>query len=319
VKDSPNLDLLRAMAVGLVVVTHVLVPMDFDLRIVGRVGVSVFFVHTCLVLMASLERRPEAVPFFVRRFFRIYPLVVAVVVLISLGRAAGGLPNSPRMLLSNLFLVQNITGERSVLDPFWTLPYEVQMYLLLPLLYRLARVRGTMLVLGLWAGCVATLLGIAALGVSTELVQWAPCFLAGVLAFTLAKRPILHPAILVGTVAVGAILAQVLWEPDGPLHWIFCLALGTVIPYTRPIDAQGLLARSAKLVATYSYSIYITHVLAIQAGFDLFPALPVAVKLLACAVIMAAFARVCYRWIEAPGIALGARIAQRLRPAPVTI
>src|SRR5579864_4746600 len=60
--DSPNLDLLRATAVFCVVLSHVAVfegraylgPLN--LQGLGIFGVLIFFVHTCLVLMLSLER-----------------------------------------------------------------------------------------------------------------------------------------------------------------------------------------------------------------------------------------------------------------------
>ena len=110
--NSPNLDILRAIAVLTVVVDHLIPTFAFrgyviphtvsELTLhIGQSGVLAFFVHTSLVLMYSLERIPapthwaQAWRFYVRRAFRIYPLalvcVVAVVALIywggfSLGR-----------------------------------------------------------------------------------------------------------------------------------------------------------------------------------------------------------------------------------------
>src|SRR5262249_13521735 len=71
--DSPNLDLVLANAVLMVVVFHVLGffgikhACPFNLEAMGHLGVLVFFVHTCLVLMFSLERQLER--FGRRRFF----------------------------------------------------------------------------------------------------------------------------------------------------------------------------------------------------------------------------------------------------------
>lgn len=310
-KDSPNLDLLRALAVGLVVLSHAGVPLYIRLEPIGRIGVSIFFVHTCLVLMQSMERNgSDAMPFLTRRFFRIYPLAVVAVLLMAIGHWIGGMPDTPRLLISNLLLVQNLTGEKSILDPLWSLPYEVQMYLLLPLLYRFARAPSR--VFALWVGSAIAILGMTAAGLSTLLVQWAPCFLAGVLAFALPRRPVLHPTILFAAALAAAIIAQRLSSLDGPLHWLICLGIGLLIPFTREIGAHTWLARGAKAVAKYSYSIYITHVIAIGAAFGLFPALATPVKLALCLLVMAMFARVCYRWIEAPGMAIGARIADRV-------
>jgi hypothetical protein len=71
---SANLDGIRTIAVLLVVVSHLVLqltnggePAFYSVRTMGRVGVAIFFVHTTLVLMASLARHgPAAIPFHVR-------------------------------------------------------------------------------------------------------------------------------------------------------------------------------------------------------------------------------------------------------------
>src|SRR4051794_40660052 len=79
-----NLDILRVVAILLVLAYH----MDYAPAELGRLGVLLFFVHTCVVLMMSLERHgADAVKFYVRRAFRIYPLsvvLIAVVVIFHL-------------------------------------------------------------------------------------------------------------------------------------------------------------------------------------------------------------------------------------------
>src|SRR4029077_4966072 len=60
--DSANLDLLRSAAVILVFVNHLLLFLGLThagefLRPLGRWGVQLFFVHSSLVLMMSLERQ----------------------------------------------------------------------------------------------------------------------------------------------------------------------------------------------------------------------------------------------------------------------
>lgn len=75
-KESANLDVLRSVAVLLVLGVHVISRFrHLDIRM-GEFGVLIFFVHTTLVLMFSLERQraelpgqPLFVPFMVRRFF----------------------------------------------------------------------------------------------------------------------------------------------------------------------------------------------------------------------------------------------------------
>src|SRR6516165_3118696 len=93
--EMPNLDFLRAAAVVLVLLSH-LISFEgysdlgpFRLNWMGGLGVYFFFVHTCFVLMLSLERQWKGQgrlalygSFLIRRIFRIYPLSIAAVVLI---------------------------------------------------------------------------------------------------------------------------------------------------------------------------------------------------------------------------------------------
>src|ERR1700716_2264357 len=152
VKDSANLDMLRSFAVLNVLTVHILIC---GLRIeqvgpvsllkFGRWGVLIFFVHTCLVLAYSLERNSAFWPFLARRVFRIYPLSAVVVLCVVALAIPVGFPGdhfyAPNRqswnVLLNLLLVQNFRGGISVLAPLWSLPYEMQMYLLLPGLFYL--------------------------------------------------------------------------------------------------------------------------------------------------------------------------------------
>jgi peptidoglycan/LPS O-acetylase OafA/YrhL len=143
---SLNLDLLRAVAVLCVFSAHLVGSMGYrNVGSLGQVGVIIFFVHTSFVLMGSLQRLEQSAEsdtrlmagFWVRRFFRIYPLAVLFVLLAAIFR----IPIYPgfayhwigiKAFLSNLALTQNLTYSISILSPLWSLPYEVEMYLMLP-------------------------------------------------------------------------------------------------------------------------------------------------------------------------------------------
>ncbi len=148
-----NLDLLRSCAVLLVACSH-FVPtcLRWSDHGMGRLGVMVFFVHTCLVLMMSMERGlvaelPSIRTFYLRRAFRIYPLSILTVLAVTCLH----IPVDPFCpfqhpsgveLLSNLGLIQNLTRARSLVGPLWSLPWEVQMYFALPFVFLLVS-RGT--------------------------------------------------------------------------------------------------------------------------------------------------------------------------------
>src|SRR5271168_3671117 len=117
---SPNLDFLRSMAVLMVLADHLtrhfhldrLGPLEF--ANLGIFGVLLFFVHTSLVLMHSMRRSglngiDLAKEFYIRRFFRIYPLsIVTILAAVALhlhagtrGLAVGPRPGAPE-IFSNL-------------------------------------------------------------------------------------------------------------------------------------------------------------------------------------------------------------------------
>src|SRR5580658_927602 len=214
--ESPNLDFLRSGAVLFVLFFHVLQFLEQNhyvnkaslggLHSVGNWGVLIFFVHTSLVLMFSLERQHSLFPgepvyfrFLVRRIFRIYPLSLFVVACVVISRIpVGDIIKGTYVpvvldwpgVLANVFLIQNLTHTPSVIVPLWSLPYEMQMYLLLPALYWFVRMtRGIAPVAILWALAFFAANHAARLEKMRvpDLVEFVPLFLAGIVAYRLTK------------------------------------------------------------------------------------------------------------------------------------
>ena len=191
--SSPNLDLLRATAVLLVYFFHLFITTNIRLPdYLGQFGVLLFFVHTSLVLMFSLERIETKggsffLTFYLRRLFRIYPLsivCVSVIILFQLPRAPWWPWSNPDLstILANLFLYTEFMYKPVVTSVLWSLPYEVAMYMVLPFLYLAGKAYGVRGIFVLW--CVAVVGAIAQPYVSSRLgvAQYAPCFIAGVAA-----------------------------------------------------------------------------------------------------------------------------------------
>ncbi|GAB3470691.1 hypothetical protein GCM10027321_41430 [Massilia terrae] len=318
-----TLDGIRAVAVILVVVSHLILqltdgaePAFYSYRTMGRIGVAIFFVHTTLVLMMSLQRHgPAAIPFYIRRIFRIYPLAIVTVLFFALLQL-GSIPIDTGKLLSNLFLVQNITGYASLPRPLWSLPYELQMYLVLPALYHLARTQQPVLwAIALWLSATVLALLLPTQSLAHKLALYVPCFLPGFLAYLLAGRIRfeLSSACLFAFIAIaGTVLIPMLVKigfSEMPLFWVFCLAIGIIIPASDELQNRHIV-RGASLVAKYSYGIYLTHVLAMGAIDGLVPG-PKLVQWGAMLVLLIGLAYMSYHGIEKRGIALGMRLAER--------
>ena len=287
-QDSANLDVLRAVAVMCVFTAHLL---HFSTghhtafqRHMGQLGVIMFFVHTTLVLMFALERSklaglPLFLSFYTRRVFRIYPLCTVVVLLEYLihYRPEPDLPLlyqawTHRDLAANLTLTQNLFHAQNFISVLWTLPLEVQMYVFLPFLFVALRWRSMGPVLLVWLASIPlALLQLHHLP-RLNLLGFAPCFLAGVIAWRLGAANRTQLPGWLWPACIGVV--SLIWFAGDRQHemyfrWVFCLALGLTIPYFAEVSSAGVRA-VAKTIAKYSYGIYLTHTTAMAIGFVLF-------------------------------------------------
>jgi len=330
----PNLDALRAFAVLLVLADHVLEtfaaldggtfhPVD---RSLGRLGVLLFFVHTCYVLMASLERGGGAGwalarAFYVRRAFRIYPLAIVCVLAV----VAAGVPARPWEtfrfpdafdLASNLLLVTNLTARPEVLAPLWSLPVELQMYALLPPIFLVARTRDPARVGALYLLALGAALLLPRLSPRFDMVAYAPCFLAGVVGYALTDRiPTRIPAWawlpFLGAIAIAFVaLETAAGGHHLPTQAALCLAVGVAIPAFAQ-STHAVFNRATLAIAKYSYGIYLFHLPALWLAFYRLPLESRLAQSLVALATLATLAIGGYHLIEAPLIRRGAWLSRR--------
>lgn len=328
-----NLDVLRAVAVLLVVGTHISIIVYDPLaphwtQALGHVGVLLFFVHTSLVLMSSIERlqrqtRQWVGRFYARRAFRIYPLAIAVIiacVAFSLppnvhhdAVAHPDLYRTPLAVAANLLLVQNLLYQEHVLIVLWSLPIEVQMYVLLPAAYLLTR---DVKRVALWF-IVAVVVGAAIVYSPLPgrgrlgLFAYAPCFMSGVLAFARLRRgrgtapgwfPVLLVAVVLGVVGLTPFMPR-----TGFADWILCLAVGLLVPHFRDLPAN-VGTRVAQAIAKYSYGIYLLHIPALYLAVLWHPEWPAILRWSLFPMLLVVLSWVAFHVIEEPGIRLGQRL-----------
>jgi peptidoglycan/LPS O-acetylase OafA/YrhL len=282
-----------------------------------------------------------------RRVFRIYPLsVIVVLAVFSFQIPRYVFPDghvyftgSDRLgLASQLLLIQNVVvsnGGSQMIGVLWTLPLELQMYLLLPaiflLLPQISNIRTLLLLWGVsLLGAIGTPpmlsrvfgpnIGEFEWGwiVFPRLPEFAPAFLAGIIAYFLWRRvnrrlpfatlPILLTVMVVGYAAITHLIG------NGPLLTSFgltsCLGLGLLLSCIAEPSAQAIRVVSAT-IAKYSYGIYLVHVPCIWLGFDVLGDQPLLFQWLVFLLSTGAVSAFLYHAVERPFILLGARMGGR--------
>jgi peptidoglycan/LPS O-acetylase OafA/YrhL len=332
-QENPNLDVMRSVAVLFVVAGHLalffgVMPHYFPASTLGHWGVLMFFVHTSFVLILSLKRQQARRPgqplfrsFMLRRVFRIAPLATIVILAIVFLRLPvahlhngqfQGISLTPGGVLANLLLIQDLTRTDSPEAPLWSLPYEMQMYLVLPLLYILVR-RFSSAVPMLACWIAASVVCYFCLRIDNQepfdMLAYVPCFLAGVGAYGLLHIP--HRRWRFATWPATLIICSVCyaWRPSVPVSWACCLALAVAISRCAAM-VPGLLSRACHLIARYSYGVYLTHFICIWLAFVAFAALPWPLRAAVFVVLAVGLPLVLYHLIEAPMITWGARLTR---------
>lgn len=326
-EEMPNLDLLRSIAVLMVVVEHTLIAMRmytigyWKIAWLGVVGVFMFFVHTSLVLMWSLDREPNTLSFYIRRIFRIYPLSITATLLIvvfhipTMQNPLGDTffqTSGPGNVFSNLLLVQNLGWGGNILSVTWTLPLEMDMYFLLPFVFFFLRKN-----FSVWP-VLALCIGAAAYSRAnfppdnSSFVVCIPYFLPGVIAYVLFTKASPRIPGLFLPLLIAALLSVFMIHPAWRGGWALTLALGFALPLFRQIRAKWLI-RASHSVAKYSYGMYLAHLFCISLGINNLSGHSLLLRLAVVVASLAASVVLVHHLIERPMMNLGARLARRLR------
>lgn len=319
-KDLSNLDVVRSVAVVSVLAAHISGALNSNhyVKSFGGFGVSLFFVHTSLVLMWSLERRPNILDFYIRRIARIYPLAI-VVLLIAVGtKAKVGLfyasgpffiywTVKPLEMLAHLFLVQDFYFGNFIVYPMWSLPIEVQMYTVLPVLFFFLRKNMTVWPLLLFWAVAAFFDRVAFDAQTMNLAVSVPYFLSGVIAYVgFNRRRAILPgwSFLIALATITLIAGHADWKHG----WLPALALGLMLPSFRQLG-ESLLTKTCWHIARYSYGIYLLHPFSLLLAFYVCRDRPWPVQYAVLFGSLAVFSVAAFHLIEQPCMRVGARVA----------
>lgn len=290
--EDPVIEALRGFAALLVVATHYAFMLSSQPTGWGfaSTGVDLFFVLSGYVFAPYFFGRKLSVgPHLIRRFFRLYPLYVAALLLyVALKLPDGG---AWRHFGVHLWMGHTLKSADVAFfynPAFWSLPAEVEYYLLLPLLVWLVGRTGFLGLLVAAAALHLALLGVAdpgepATSARAIAMVHAPGllveFLLGSAAYRMAQCHPSHAAawwrlgIGLGGLSVVGLAYSLLIAPSvgkvpSPSLWVSGnIGLGAALGYAAVVSGLVSLVRSVGattrwwflLMGQLSYGVYLFH------------------------------------------------------------
>lgn len=268
ISHGPRLEVLdgwRATSILLVLAGHWLPlgPRASGMNeAVAATGMALFFTLSGFLIVRVLLIDDRAVPFLIRRFFRIAPLAWATMLLLALAVPA----NMPD-LLANLAFVANLPPDHLMWGGhhLWSLCVEVQFYLSIAAVVALLGRRGLLLVpVGALAVTIARIAAVQPISI----VTWHRLdeILAGGTLALLVHHHLLDRVRRLPVLVSPLLLALTVFSTT---PW------GGVLAYARPYLAAGAVgtsliaiprimqllwcSRPARYVAEISYAVYVVH------------------------------------------------------------
>lgn len=327
----PELDGLRALAIVAVMLHH-LVPMSFN---GGYFGVTVFFVLSGYLitglLMTEWDQRGgiDFRAFYTRRALRLYPALLAVVVVFTLVAALVGHPG----LSNQQFLVGDGTSLVYVNDfiqaagalgggaqwfaPTWSLGVEEQFYLLWPIVLLVVLRRADRQRVLSWlivaAVAAATLYPATVRLVGTGWMYYSPLgsllpLMAGCGAAFTRRRTSPIVAALAGALLVATMLeAPFVTDPslwNGFIQAVTLASVGVLLFLTRPGGWAPMRWGPLVWLGRRSYGVYLIHMPMLYVFLRLVPYRDPWVYALLVATTSILVAALLYRCVEQPFLAL---------------
>jgi peptidoglycan/LPS O-acetylase OafA/YrhL len=332
------LDVARGVAALLVLVFHGLglwcpgyTPWALAHFNIGQIGVVLFLLVSGFIIPVSLEQGGSNARFWLRRFFRLFPLYwLSIALGFAAERARVYSPGfeGPGGWLLNLTMLQGFFNQAPVWGVFWTLQLELVIYATCSILYAAGLLKRAAGIAGLVFAAYAVM------GVARPALTGSP--------FGLYGPRFLYLAPIVGLVAQrywsgqlgrGRFVALLMVHFLGvPAVWLVnhavmaermtvaCLCEWAVswgsacgCFFLLLVARDRTMPTAACWLGRVSYSIYLLHPLVLillpGRGWPWWAGLP---ALVGATLLLS---EGTYRFVEAPGIALGRALEQRWLPA----
>lgn len=326
INTNNNFDILRLILAILVYFAHwnvltsqgILSPL-FQL---SGFAVDMFFVVSGFLIFWSFDADQNKKNFYIKRFFRIFPLYAFLIILQTLffiGFSDGGFMELVKYFVSNIlflnFLSHSVGTTLSTLQvdtingSLWTLKNEVTFYLFVPLIFMFYKKWGGYFLVMLYIISVLYLFGVDYLGISKLLVQFPAqlrLFVVGIVLYVIFDK--LNSKNIYPLVLLSLILVLIFNDNSYFKYTLYPICIGSFVIYL------VYFIKNIKINFDFSYSFYILHFPVIQLAlyFGINPSNPLVsfTSLFGVILVLAYFSEI---YIEKKFVKIGRDIVKKDR------
>ena len=323
-----NFDILRLVLAILVYFAHwnILTSQDISNQLFHLSGYAVhmFFIVSGFLIFWSFDADQNKKNFYIKRFFRIFPLYAFLIILQTLffiGFSDGSTFEVIKYFIANIFflnfLAPSVGSTLSSLEvnaingSLWTLKNEVVFYLIVPLLFMFYKKWGGYILLILYSLSVVYMFAVDYLGMEKLLVQFPAqvrLFMVGILLYILFDKFNKNNIYLL---AIVSLILLIFLKDNTYFNYIlypFCIGFMMIF--------LVYFVKNIKVNFDFSYSLYILHFPVIQLAlyFEINPTNPIIsfVVLFAVILVLSYFSE---KYIEKRFIKIGREIVKKDKSA----
>ena len=323
-----NFDILRLILAILVYFAHwnILTSQDISNPLFHLSGYAVhmFFIVSGFLIFWSFDADQNKKHFYIKRFFRIFPLYAFLIILQTLffiGFSDGSTFEVIKYFIANIFflnfLAPSVGSTLSSLEvnaingSLWTLKNEVVFYLIVPLLFMFYKKWGGYILLILYSLSVVYMFAVDYLGMEKLLVQFPAqvrLFMVGILLYILFDKFNKNNIYLL---AIVSLILLIFLKDNTYFNYIlypFCIGFMMIF--------LVYFVKNIKVNFDFSYSLYILHFPVIQLAlyFEINPTNPIIsfVVLFAVILVLSYFSE---KYIEKRFIKIGREIVKKDKSA----
>ena len=284
-----NFDILRLLLAILVFFAHwnILTSQELSNSLFHLSGfaVDMFFIVSGFLIFWSFDSDQNKKHFYIKRFFRIFPLYAFLIILQTLffiGFSDGNTLEILKYFVANIFFLNFLAPSvgttlnglevNAINGSLWTLKNEVVFYTLVPVIFMLYKKWGRYFLAILYSLSVVYMFGVDYLGIEKLLVQFPAqlrLFVVGIVLYVFFDK--LDSKTIYPLVIVSVFLIVSFGEDDYFRFGLYPLCIGFLVIFL------VYFIKHIKIDFDFSYSFYILHFPIIQLAlyFGINPTNPV--------------------------------------------